>query len=78
MTVKEGSMHAQEVYLHPYCLVVTRSDQIHIPALGAGLLTTARGVPIIAWAAEHAGGFYYNYRDGNGDFILNVCVCVAC
>ena len=28
--VEEGSMHAQEVYLHHYCLVVTRLDMIHI------------------------------------------------
>ena len=81
-------MQAQEVYLHCYCIVATRLDKIHIyiPALGHTywhLLTTttlstsncARGVPIIVWVAEHARGFYYHYRDSNGDFLLCVCVC---
>ena len=64
MTVKEGSMHAQEVYLHRYCLVVTRLDKIHCIYLlpwvtPAGIfLQPPRGVPIIVWAAEHAGGFF--------------------
>ena len=66
MTVKEGSMHTQEVYLHPYCLVVTRLDKIHIPALGHTCWhLRVRGVAIIAWVDEHARGFY---GDGKGDF----------
>ena len=45
-----------------YCLVVTRSDKIHTPALGQ----PPSGVTIISWGAEHVRGFYYNYRDGKG------------
>ena len=73
---------AQEVYLHPYCLVVTRLDKTHIPALGHIYLLASsynhpvEYTPIIAWAVEHARYFYHNYRDGNGDFLLQVCVCV--
>ena len=53
-------------------LLVCR-DKIHIPVLGH---TCWRGVTIIAWAAEHARGFYYN-MDGKGDFFtLNGCACV--
>ena len=70
MTVKEGSMHTQEVYLHPYCLVVTRYT--YLPwVIPAGIFfQPPRGVTIIAWAAEHACGFY------KGDLLLCVCVFV--
>ena len=35
MKVKEGGMHAQIVYLHPYCLVA-RLDKIHMRVDGKG------------------------------------------
>ena len=47
-----------EVYLHPYCLVVTRIDKIHIPALGHTCWHRLSNTP--GWQ--------------RGFFTLNVCV----
>ena len=35
-----------------------------------GYYLLANHIVIIAWAAGHAGGFYYNYGGGKGDFLL--------
>ena len=86
MTVNEGSMHAlQGVYLHPYCLVVTRLDKIHIPALGHTcwhLLTTTCGVYTAGSTNNCVGGracvwlLLQLCGDGKADFLLCVCVCL--
>ena len=54
-------MHAQEVYLHPYCLVVTRLDKIHIPALGHTCFQPPRGVLVTELLRERLGMLFVLY-----------------
>ena len=71
-------MHAQEVYLHPYCLVVTRLDKIHIPAVGH--TPPSRGVYTNNCVGGGACAWFFTTITGMAEgifFTLNVCVCVC-
>ena len=67
-------MQAQQVYLHPYCLVATRTDKIHIPALGHTcwhrLPNNAKGIFYSEYVCCVSPFLFPQHATSNGMFAL--------